>query len=381
MGYSPARFMLKILHVINGSLIGGAERLLLSLLAKHDRSVVDLSVCNTFFAEGPFVDKVREAGCRIVPLPAASMRNVPGMTMRLARHIRNERYDIINTHLLHSSIVGQAAARIARTGVRMVTRHYTEEGYTNRGRMIQKADAWAARNAHHVVAVSESVREHLAANGVQRDRISIIHNGIDLDEIDRGVVHGVVRTSGAPPGGGNIHLGAVGSLTARKGHAILLRAFSKLPPRLGARLTIVGEGPEREALQSLIAELGIGERARLAGYRSDIWSFLREVDVYVQPSLQESFGIAVLEALAARKPVIAARTGGIPEIINDDQSGLLVPSGDADALAAALVRVIEQPELRASLAEGGRRRVETAFSIEGTARQYEQLYAALAGRE
>lgn len=373
MGYSPARFMLKILHVINGSLIGGAERLLLSLLAKHDRSVVDLSVCNTFFEEGPFVDKVREAGCRIVPLPAASMRAVPRMTMRLARHIRNERYDVINTHLLHSSIVGQAAARIARTGVRMVTRHYTEEGYTNRGRMIRKADAWAARKAHHVVAVSESVREHLVANGVQRDRITIIHNGIDLDEIDRGA-------SGAPPGGGNIHLGAVGSLTARKGHAILLRAFSKLPPGLGARLTIVGEGPEREVLQSLIADLGIGERARLAGYRSDIWSFLREVDVYVQPSLQESFGIAVLEALAARKPVIAARTGGIPEIINDDQSGLLVPPGDADALAAALVRVIEQPELRARLAAGGRRRVETAFSIEGTARQYEQLYAALAGR-
>src|SRR6185503_15135799 len=138
MGYSPARSMLKILHVINGSLIGGAERLLLSLLAKHDRSMVDLSVCNTFFEKGPFLDRVREAGCRIVPLPAASMRSVPWMTMRLARIIRNERYDIINTHLLHSSIVGQAAAQLARTGIPIVTRHYTEEGYFNKGPLWEK---------------------------------------------------------------------------------------------------------------------------------------------------------------------------------------------------------------------------------------------------
>jgi glycosyltransferase involved in cell wall biosynthesis len=368
--------VVRVLHVINGAAIGGAERLLLSLLARHDRASVDTTVCNTFFGDGPFVEALRNGGHRTVSLPGrASFRAASMIALRLAAHLRRERYDVVHMHLVHSSIVGELAARLGGARVAIVTRHYTEEGYAGKGWLLRKLDALAARAATRVVAVSGSVRNHLIANGVPADRITVIYNGIDLAAIDRAIPPHCVHD------GGGVHLGAVGSLTARKGHATLLRAFAKLPAHLDARLTIVGEGPEREHLQSLIATLGLGGRVELAGYRSDVCSLLREIDVYVQASLQESFGIAVLEALAARRAVVASNTGGIPEIITDEESGLLVPPDDAEALTAALTRLASDAALRRRLADGGRARVEAAFTIEETARRYEALYRELVERD
>lgn len=362
--------------MINGAAVGGAERLLLSLLARHDRASVDITVCNTFFSDGPFIDALRGAGHRIVSLPGGANFVAAGrIALRLAAHLRRERYDVVHMHLVHSSIVGEIAARLAGARVAIVTRHYTEEGYAGKGWLWRKMDALAARAATRVVAVSDSVRDHLIATGVPAERITVIYNGIDLTEIDA-----AIEPYGRH-GGDGVRLGAVGSLTGRKGHATLLRAFAKLPAHLDARLTIVGEGPEREHLQSLIGTLGLGGRVELAGYRSEVCSLLREIDVYVQASLQESFGIAVLEALAARRAVVASRTGGIPEIITNDESGLLVPPNDADALAEALTRLASDAALRRRLADGGRARVETEFTIEQTARRYEALYGELVERD
>jgi glycosyltransferase involved in cell wall biosynthesis len=362
--------VLKILHIINGSDIGGAERLLLALLARHDRTAVDITVCNTFFSGGAFVEEARAAGHRVLELPAsgATLATLP---FRLVGALRRGEYDVVHGHLVHSSILSQFAARLAGHPRAILTRHYTEEGYAGKGPLMRALDVRAARSAAHLIAVSDAVREHLMADGVPEHRITVIHNGIDLRELDAGLA--AAERPAAQP----LHFGTVGSLNARKGHATLLRAFAQLPPQLDARLTIVGEGPERQALEALLAELGIGDRARLAGYRSDVTAFLKSLDVYVQPSIQESFGISVLEAMAARLPVVASRTGGIPEIVEDEVTGLLVEPGNAGELAAALVRIAGDAALRQRLVSAARARVESSFSIDAAARRYEELYRAL----
>lgn len=330
--------------------------------------MVDLTVCNTFFGNGPFLEALRSAGHSVFALPASNAVAAGLMILRLARHLRRERYDIVHMHLVHSSLAGLAASRLARSPVTVVTRHYAEEGYAGKGKLLRTMDALAARASTQVVAVSEAVRDHLLSTGVPAQRITVIYNGIDLRGIDASAS---VEERSTPD---EIHFGAVGSLTVRKGHRSLLRAFAMVPRSLRARLTIIGEGPQREPLRSLIEELGIDDRVKLAGYREDVWALLRKLDVYVQPSLHESFGIAILEALASRLPVIATRTGGIPEIIADGSSGILVPPDDAQALAAAMVRIAEDPALRKKLAAGGRARVESEFNIDQTAREYEALY-------
>jgi len=278
----------------------------------------------------------------------------------------------VQTHLVHSTILGQAAARLARQPVTIVTRHYTEEGYAGKGQFLRALDARAARAATHVVAVSGAVQDHLLQTGVPAERITVVHNGIDVQAIDRALVQ-------STPGHGNgIHFVTVGSLTKRKGHATLIRAVAQIPAAIPLRVTIVGDGPERAELVALIAEAGVAGRVELAGYRSDAWAFLADADAYVQPSLHESFGISVLEAMAARLPVVASRTGGIPEIVTSEENSILVPPGDADALAAALIRIASDAALRERLGAAARERVESAFTIEQTARNYERLYLRLA---
>jgi glycosyltransferase involved in cell wall biosynthesis len=143
------------------------------------------------------------------------------------------------------------------------------------------------------------------------------------------------------------------------------------------RLIIVGEGSERVRLQELVTSLGLDKHVTLAGFRTDVPELLQRMDVYVQPSLHESFGIVLLEAMAAGLPVVASEVEGIPEIVADGETGYLVPVGDSEALANAVRSLLRDTELRRKMGETGRRRVAKEFDIKKTVRSYEQLYEEL----
>jgi glycosyltransferase involved in cell wall biosynthesis len=193
-------------------------------------------------------------------------------------------------------------------------------------------------------------------------RVEQIRNGID---VARYVSH-------AEPGAGSCVIGCASRLVPGKGIETLISAFERIP---GAHLRIAGEGPEREQLAAA-APAGV----EFLGVVDDMPAFWAGIDVAVMPStLQESFGMAALEAMASGKPVVATRCGGVEELVRDGMNGRLVPTADQGALAEALRAYVDSPELRREHGEAGRRRCEDEFSIEGCATAYATVFAELAG--
>ena len=167
----------------------------------------------------------------------------------------------------------------------------------------------------------------------------------------------------------------VGSLTAMKGHEYLIRAMPRVAAAVPeARLVIVGEGNQRARLVALVASLGISHAVQLAGYQEDVGALMKQADLCVQPSLHESFGLVLLEAMAASKAVVATDVEGIPEIVLDGSTGSLVPPKNPEAFAEAIISLLRDGARRRRMGAAGRVRVERHFDIRETVRSYQRLY-------
>jgi glycosyltransferase involved in cell wall biosynthesis len=212
-----------------------------------------------------------------------------------------------------------------------------------------------------VIAISEGVREALVRGGVRPERIRVVPSGIDPDAMRAtgGAGEAHRRAWGIAPD--DVLVLTLGALERRKGHAILLAATRRLAathPRL--RYVFCGAGSEEAALRRLAGPLGAA--VLLAGQQTDVAGCLAAADIVAMPSLKEGLGVAALEAMAAERPVVASRAGGLVEVVVDGESGLLVAPGDAAPLAEALAVLAADPALRRRLAEAGRRRVLARYT-------------------
>jgi glycosyltransferase involved in cell wall biosynthesis len=153
-------------------------------------------------------------------------------------------------------------------------------------------------------------------------------------------------------------------LIERKGHHILLEALRNMPEREGLRVLIFGKGPQREVLERLVREMGLEEIVRFTGFRDDLPRWMGALDILVHPALMEGMGISLLQASAAKVPIVASNVGGIPEAVRHGENGILVPPNDAMALRAAIRKLVQNPDLRKQLGETGRRIVTEEFSID-----------------
>jgi len=214
-----------------------------------------------------------------------------------------------------------------------------------------------------LAGVSDYARDRTARwLGLEQGRRLTIYNGVDTERF-----HWAPRDrhTTSPP-----TVLVVAHLIPEKGVDVLLRGFARLEDPT-ARLVIVGDGPQQNELRRLAAELGVEARTEFAGLRDDVQSCLHTADVFVHPAVwAEAFGWTIAEAMASGCPVVASRTGGIPELIEDGRSGLLVEPRDPEAIAAALNRLLASPELRHQLATTARRRVEERFSLTRCAAQH-----------
>jgi glycosyltransferase involved in cell wall biosynthesis len=183
-----------------------------------------------------------------------------------------------------------------------------------------------------------------------------------------------VELRSVPRVAGGIVIGGIGRLQAEKRFDLLIRAGAQLP---GVALVLVGDGPERPALEALVGELGVRDRVHFVGWRPGARDYLTSFDVFALPSRLESFGLVLLEAGLAGLPVVACRVGGVPEVVADGESGILVEPDDLPGLATALRALIDAPGLRESFGARGRLRA-LAFSPDEMARRYEALYRELA---
>jgi len=293
----------------------------------------------------------------------------------LYHKIKQGRFQIVHTHISKAGILGRLAARCAGAPVVLHTFHGQVEELSDgspRSRIFLACERLAARGADALIAVSQETAAGLQALGIGTPgQYVVIPNGIDLERFCPEAVRQQVSVAGAPL------IGTIASLTPEKGIDLLLQAFAGLAGRHpGLRLCLVGDGPLRPALQEQARDLGLAGRVEFAGNVPDVRPYLAAFDLFVLPSRREGMGRVLLEAMALGRPVVAARAGGIPELVRHGHSGWLVPPEDPAALAAAIDALLREAPRREALARAGR---ETArqFGLEAMIAQVEQLYGAL----
>jgi len=364
---------LKVLHLIsNKTAIGGAEKFLLDMSDKYDNEKFSVSYC-TIFSEGDniFLKELRRRNLDCFEIRGVSWTNLPQTIRQLVNFMRRKKFDIVHTQLLHGSIVGQLAAQLAKVPVRIITRQYTTDCYHSGHKYLDKFDAYVARKATKVIAISNAVRDDLIEQGVRSENIVQIYNGIDLEPFEKKNTTSSVRETFPD----KYLIAFVANLNQRKGHEYLLQAMAQLLSHYkDIHLLLIGEGDLRKKLEELTAKLKIEESVSFLGYQPNVPALLKDIDLYVHASVLEPLGIAILEAMAAGKCVVATAVGGVTEIITDGQTGFLVPSRDATKLADAIRNARENLSQTEKIAKAGCKHVEESFGIKSIVKKYQELY-------
>lgn len=354
------------MHVISDS---GPHDYFRTLIEGVDRDRGRLAV-GCVRPAGALQDDMRELGVETFALGARSRAGYPAATARLARLLRGA--DVVQTHLVDGSLVGLAAARIARTPVTVFTAHHSHE-LPFHGRRLGWADRLCAGTlAGHVIAPSQQVAATLAREArVDAEKIAVVHHGFDLQRLDPTRVSGAAVRTGLGLAPDALVLGAIGRLYRLKDQPALLRAFAQTTS--DAQLLVVGDGDDAP-LAALARELGIADRVHLTGPRKDIPEVLAALDAFVHPALAESFGMVIVEAMAMARPVLSTPVGIAPEVITSGATGVLTRGTGADALADGLRELLALRAQWPQLGDAARERV-SGFTAQRMAAEYAALYA------
>ncbi len=309
----------------------------------------------------PLAQRAAAAGAPVLPLPSASLLH-PGNLLRLMVHLRRRPSSIVHSH---TSPALSIVAILRRWAPLAATVH------TRRVAFPVRPSSKYRRAADHYVAISQAVATRLREAGLARDRLSVIPSAVELAPLD--------SAAGCPqPRQGGPVVVCVGQLTPEKGHAVLLDAWKLVLVSLPeARLVLLGDGPEETRLRRAAATLPEGA-VDFVGFRNDVPTWLRRCDLVVQPSLSEGLGTSVLDAMGCRLAVVASNTGGLAEVVEHGTTGLLVPPGDPQALAAGALRLLSDDGRRAAMGRAGRHRVERYYSIGTMVERHLDLYQELA---
>ncbi|MEP6775181.1 MAG: glycosyltransferase [Chloroflexota bacterium] len=362
---------------------GGAEKALADIALNLDRERYNVTVCATRSA-GNYQPLLDEAGVKTFVQGRKSRWDV-GQWWKLVRLLRTERVDILHTHLFGSNTLGRLLGRLG--GVPVVIAH--EHWSTISPRQAQ-IDRLLYRLSSRVIVPSEASKQLvMLTEKIPAGAISVLYNGVDTSRYMPPSTE--ARAEARREFGikvDDLLIGVVGRLSPEKGGLDnLIRAAYRLREQhVNVRLLIVGDGPVRAKLEKLDAELhewnrGLESSVIFAGPRQDIPRLLGAMDIFVLPSLNEALPIVILEAMAVGLPVVATRVGGVPEIVQDGATGLLVAPGDEAALLTALNRLAEDSALRVKLADAGREQVRGKFTIEQMVRNLEIIYEELLTRK
>jgi sugar transferase (PEP-CTERM/EpsH1 system associated) len=363
MNEQPTPSRLRVAHITLGLEVGGQEKLLLEFARHADRARFDLLVI-ALGSRGRLAQLLEELGCTIIAMDEPHGLS-PGRLRRLCRLLRQQRPDVVHTHDEAPLVYGLPAAWWARVRARIHTHHHGRlASVSRRQEFLVRC---AAPLARRFVCVSHDSARYARKLGVPARRVQTLHNGIDLARFP---------FHGPQPDGPVV---TVARLSPEKDIQCLLRAARHVADTTPAfRLEIAGDGPCRDELHRLTAELKLMENVRFLGEISDVPALLGRARLFVLPSQTEGVSLTILEAMARGLPVVATRVGGNPEVVADGASGLLVPSGDALALAQAIGNIHGDPETGRRLGLAGRRRAEEHFDVRRMVKRYEALYEELA---
>lgn len=367
---------INVLHCLDSFLIGGTETQSVRLITNLDREKYDLHIA-VRQDKGPLRERLEGLGIPISEYPVKSLRGRSFLSSarRLARYLREKDIHVIHCHDYPTNILGLISAMLASTPVRigsrreMGTRPFSEKAFQ---RIV-----WAG--AQRIIVNSEAVKRLIVGEEfVDEEKVSVIYNCVETDKIVT-----------APPllgkkrkelgfGAREPLIGMVANFYTSKDHPVLLRAVSRLVgdyPDL--RVVLVGDGPERNNIVSCAEELGILDNIVFLGQRNDVYEIVGIFDVAVLSSHTEGFSNAVLEYMAAARPVVATTAGGNIDVIDDGECGFLVPVKDHELMAERIGSVLDDPGLASRLGKNARKKALENFTLDSMVGRTEEIYDTL----
>jgi glycosyltransferase involved in cell wall biosynthesis len=368
---------IRVLQLITSLERGGAENHLLALLTHANRQAFAVETA-VLCGEGELVPHFRAAGIPVHLLKARN-RFDPVALGRLVRLMRDHPFDIVHSHLFRADIyAGLAVARLGEHRPLLVsTRHNDDRFFLNP--FVGLVHYAISARQDLIIAISDHIARFTVARGVRHPaRVRRVYHGLEPPVTRALEREGQRIRSELGISADAFLVGNVGRLALQKGQRHLIAAMPLLLERVPrAHAIIAGGGDLEEFLKELADEMGVAERVHVLGPRKDVPALMHAIDVFAMPSIWEGFGLVLLEAMAAGRPIVASRVATIPEVVVDGETGILVPAGDPLALAEALATLADQPSLARQYAEAGRERLRGRFSIEKMVGDTELLYREL----
>lgn len=371
-----SRDRIRVVELLATGSNGGAQEHVYNLVTRIDRSRYAVSVLS--LSNGAAIRRLERSGIEVCVLEDMTDQ---AAVEAVAAHLSAVKADVVHNHMYRAEVVGtQAAWRLAALG--KPRPYVVGTVHSSRVRAVEDRELISrlTPSMDHLIAVSRAIVRKLEDEDRATAPISLIYNGVDLTRYAEPDICGTLHDEFPIPVGAPI-VGVVARLEPEKGHPTLLEAWPAVLAAVPeAHLLIVGEGSQCDALKAHAAALGLARSVTFTGRRDDVPAVTAALDVAVLPSYREAQGLSILEAMALSRPVVASAVGGIPEMIEDGVTGLLVPPHDPDALSAAIVRLLRDHPFADTIARAARDQIHDRFCVELMVHAIESIYdEAVAG--
>ena len=365
---------IRVLHFIDSLKYGGAETLLFELTSRLDAYGFHPTV---FYCEpGPLVEDFVNQKIPVTHLPWLA-RVDPLLLVRMVKVIRKERPQIVHTHLFKSDFHGRFAARIAGVPVLVSTLHNCNAWAQNP--LFGLTYGFTARFTDKIIAVADEVRDYaIRYLRIPPQKLLTISNAVSIERFEGKSREGLAVRKEFNISPDTPLLGIVGRLEPQKNHENFLRAAQRIHEyNQNVRFLIVGDGSLRDQLVALTKALGLQDAVIFCGLRKDIPAVMAALDVLVISSHYEGLPVALLEAMAAGRPIVSTAVNGVPSVVEDGESGILVEPSNSNALADACLRLIDNPDLRRKMGQNGHERIQSRYSMTAMTEKTVALYSNL----